>query len=160
MTLAILYARDVRRISLLGIIVGGVTDIAFTNTLLLPIFVFALASDRRIMSLPHAQQQGSLLALLETNPALHATSFASGAFCSILAGYVAAWIAKHDEVLNGAFSSFLCIGLALYAFSHGQFGGPPWLAIALLPLSPALGAAGGYLRQAYRRRAKPTLMPR
>ncbi|MGB8908026.1 MAG: hypothetical protein WCC84_04705 [Candidatus Cybelea sp.] len=143
-----------KRIAVLAVAVGGVSDILLTTMLSLPILIYAYASGG-ILDLPTAQQQPALLATLHSNVALYGTSFLVGAFCSVLAGYLTGLLAKHDEVLNGALSSFLCIGFDLYAFSHGQFGGPSWLAIALLPVSPLLGAVGGYLRQMQRRSQPP-----
>lgn len=145
-----------KRIELLAVVVGGIIDILLTTLLSLPILIYAFSSGG-ILNLPTAQQQSALLALLHSNVALYGTSFLVGAFCSVLAGYLAGLLAKHDEVLNGALSSFLCIGFDLYAVSRGEFGGPTWLAVALLPVSPLLGAAGGYLRQMQRRsQASPT----
>jgi len=68
-----------------------------------------------------------------------------GSLCSVFGGYVAAWIAKHDEVLNGALSSILCVGSGVYALLGARAAGDAALHLALLPLSPALGALGGYL---------------
>ena len=64
----------------------------------------------------------------------------------MLGGYVSARIAKHAEVLNGALSSILCVGSGVYAVINLGSAGSLWLHLALLPLSPALGALGGYLR--------------
>jgi len=148
-----------RRISFVGVIVGGISDIVLTGILSMPVFVYALVSSG-LVAVPRAQQDSALLALVQSNGVLHATLLALGALASLLAGYIAAWIAKREEVLNGALSSFLCVASELYAFSKGQFGGPIWLAVALLPVSPALGAAGGYLRLLHRRRPRAALTPR
>jgi hypothetical protein len=145
----------VKRISVPAVLAGGITDILLTALLSLPILAYAYASSGA-MPLPTDQQQAVLLAVIHSSVALYGTSFLVGACCSVFAGYLAAWLAKHDEVLNGALSSFLCVGFDLYALSRGQFGGPTWLAIVLLPLSPLLGAAGGYLRLV-QRRSKPSL---
>jgi hypothetical protein len=112
-----------KRISWLGVVVGGVTDIALTNVLTLPVAVYALASGG-IMSLPKAQQSTALIALLHANVALYVATTVIGCGCSILAGYVAAWLAKHDETLNGALTSFLCVGFDLYAMAKGAPGEP------------------------------------
>jgi hypothetical protein len=154
-------AGRVKRIEILAVVVGGFIDILLTALLSLPILIYAFSSGG-ILGLPTAQQQPALLALLHSNVVLYGTSFLVGAFCSVLAGYLTGLLAKHEEVLNGALSSFLCIGFDLYAASRGQFGGPAWLAVTLLPVSPLLGAAGGYLRRMQRlAQASPTSeMPR
>jgi hypothetical protein len=73
------------------------------------------------------------------------SSILGGVF-SVLGGYVSARFAKHDEVLNGALSSILCIGNGLYALISGSAADHLWLHLLFLPLSPALGALGGFLR--------------
>lgn len=57
---------------------------------------------------------------------------------------MSARVARHDEVLNGALASTLCVGLGIYAVVNGT--GRLWLDVLYLPLSPALAALGGYLR--------------
>ena len=69
-----------------------------------------------------------------------------GGVCSVLGGYVSARIAKHDELLNGANSSILCVGGGTYAVISGSAADDLWMHLVCLPLSPALGALGGYLR--------------
>jgi len=41
-------------------------------------------------------------------------------YTSVLGGYVSARIAKHDELLNGALSSILCVGGGTYAVISGS----------------------------------------
>jgi hypothetical protein len=64
------------------------------------------------------------------------------ALFSILGGYIAAFIAKHDELLNGALSSFLAILLAVCSITTD----PVYLAMLTLISSPLFAALGGYLR--------------
>jgi hypothetical protein len=71
---------------------------------------------------------------------------------SVLGGYVAARIARRDDVLNGALSSLLGVGASVYALVSGGAAGHEVLYPVSLPLSPALTAFGGYLSA--RRRAR------
>jgi hypothetical protein len=64
----------------------------------------------------------------------------------VLGGYVSARIAKHDELLNGALSSILCVGSGMYAVVSGSAADDLLMHLFFLPLSPALGALGGFLR--------------
>jgi hypothetical protein len=64
----------------------------------------------------------------------------------VLGGYVSARIAKHDELLNGALSSILCVGGGMYAVISGSAADDLWMHLVFLPLSPALGTLGGFLR--------------
>jgi len=50
------------------------------------------------------------------------------------------------ELLNGALSSILCVGGGTYAVISGSAADDLWMHLVCLPLSPALGALGGYLR--------------
>jgi hypothetical protein len=59
---------------------------------------------------------------------------------------VAARMAKRSYLLNGALSAYLCVGSSIYALVTGHGGTIPlWQHIAFLPLSPALGALGGWI---------------
>ncbi len=142
----------VRKISAMGVLIGAVTDIVTTNLFTLPIAVYLMVAGG-MLNVPKGQQQAAMLEALHANVVLYAAMMLVGCGCSVLGGYIAAWIAKHDELLNGALSSFLCVTFAVYAIVTGNAGEPLWIAIGLLPASPALGAAGGYLRRLRRERA-------
>ncbi len=76
-----------------------------------------------------------------------------GLGCSVLGGYVAAGQAGHDELLNGASSSALCLLIGILNFGHGLDSGP-WVIQAFVFLaSPACGLLGGYLQVAWRHRS-------
>lgn len=70
----------------------------------------------------------------------------AGAACSVLGGYVSARIARHDELLNGALSSLLCVGSGMYAVISGGAADDLWMHLVFVRLNPALGALGGYLQ--------------
>jgi hypothetical protein len=141
-----------KQVSSIGVLIGAVTDIVATNLFTLPIGACVMIAGG-ILNVPKGQQQAATLAALHANVVLYGAVMLIGGACSILGGYVAAWIAKRSEMLNGALSSFLCVAFALYAIVTGKADEPLWLAICMLPISPALGAAGGYLRRAGRQRA-------
>jgi len=135
----------VRQVSIAGVLVGAVVDIVSTNLLALPVAMYVMIANG-ILSLPKDQQQAAMMAALHSNFIVLATMTILGGACSVLGGHVAAWIAKRSRVLNGGLSSFLCVSFALYAIATGKTNEPLGLTVLLLPLSPALGAAGGYLR--------------
>ena len=91
------------------------------------------------------------MAVLQPGSGFYVVGLLLGSACSVLGGYVAARIAKRDELLNGALSAVLCIAFGVYAWIKGIGDASPTTHAAFLALSPALGAFGGYLRQ----RAKP-----
>jgi drug/metabolite transporter (DMT)-like permease len=82
---------------------------------------------------------------------LYGLQLTIGLACSMLGGYVAAWIAKHDEPLNGLLSSFLCTAIGLYSLFSGKDSQPVLVQILLLVAAPAFAFLGGYLRQSQKR---------
>jgi hypothetical protein len=134
-----------RRISITGVLTGGVVDIVATNIAAIPIVGYVIATSS-IGNLPKVQQTAAVMAAIRASVALYLTLGVLGSLCSVLGGYVAAVLARRAEVLNGALSAYLCVGLAIWTLLVGQGQLPSWLHILLLPLSPALGALGGYLR--------------
>jgi hypothetical protein len=146
-----------RRLSILGVAVGGMVDIVTTNIAALPVIMYASAQIG-LLTIPKAEQTAVLMSYLKDNFALYAALTVLGCLCSVLGGYVAALIARRAELLTGASSAFLCVGLGIWTMVQGNEQVPTWLHILLLPLSPVLGAIGGYLRvrQVRRRATAPT----
>jgi hypothetical protein len=128
------------RISLKGVAIGSIVDIVATNIVVLPVMVYILIS-----AAPSGLAADSARQVLMASSAFWVSSSILGVLCSVLGGYVSARIAKHDKVLNGALSSILCVGFGVYALLSGSAADHFGLHLAFLPLSPALGALGGYL---------------
>jgi hypothetical protein len=135
------------RLTLKAVLAGAVADLVATNLATLPLLIYA-ASRIDLPSLPQPQQTPALLAAIKTNSPLYVGLFLLGSLCSVLGGYVAGVVAKRERVLNGAWSAFLCVGVGLWLLVEGKEQMPVWLHVLYLLLSPALGALGGYLRQA------------
>lgn len=131
-----------KRISFKGVAIGNVVDIVTTNIVMIPVMIYILASAG-VGSLPDHGAASATNILRASTIYLMASSILGG-LCSVLGGYVSARIAARDEVLNGALASILCVGFGVYALMNGT--GRLWLHLLELPLSPALGALGGYLR--------------
>ena len=140
-----------KKISIKGVLVGGVTDIVATNILTLPILIYATNK----LDLARASPE-QLQAALHANTSLYALQLLIGFGCSALGGYVAAWLAKHDELLNGSLSSFLCIAFGIYSLAASPGSNYRWEELLLLPAGPAVGLLGGYLR---RRQRQARLQP-
>jgi len=129
-----------KRVSLLGVVVGNITDILATNAVLLPLMFYVV----------YAASTGSLSEdvlsqILANSRLVFLASGVLGGLCSVLGGYVSARVAKHDHVLNGALSSILCVAGGVYSLIHGSVLGQAWLHLVLIVLSPVLAALGGYL---------------
>jgi hypothetical protein len=76
-----------------------------------------------------------------------------GLGCSVLGGYVAAWIAKHDELVNGAASAWLCLLISAFTTVPGLGSHSFAYRLLLLAASPISGLLGGSLRLAQNRLA-------
>ncbi len=133
--------------SLIGVLVGGVTNIVAANALNIPIAVYVMTTTG-VLALPSAARKAVYLAELHANPPAFALSLATWAFCSILGGYVAARIARENEIVVGALSSWTCIALAVNALVHGISGQSVWQFLVWLPGSPLLSVLGAYVMQA------------
>jgi MFS family permease len=141
-----LAVTTVRKLSLAAITVGGIVDIVATTALAIPLLVYA-AIESGLSSLPPAEQTDALAQAMQASSGLQIAGWALGVLASVLGGYVAARIARRDEVLHGALSAFLCLALGVYALASGSGDNHVWQHVAGFVLSPALGAFGGYLRQ-------------
>lgn len=127
-----------KRVSLMGVAIGSVASVLATNALLLPLMYFILAA-----AATGSLSENALKQILAHRELVTIASGMLGGLGSVLGGYVSARIAKHDQVLNGALSSILSVAAGLYSLIHSS--AHSWLPFVLAPLSPALGALGGYL---------------
>jgi hypothetical protein len=99
------------RISLKGVAIGNIADIVATYVVMLPLIIYIVVSS----GLPPAE-------ILKESTVFYVSYAILGGICSVLGGYVSARIAKHDELLNGALSSILCVGGGMYAGSAAARG--------------------------------------
>lgn len=136
---------SMKNISFKGIILGSITDIVASNICGIPaiLYVFYFVHSSGVSSEKFA---ATALKVLNENQLFHAYYIVTGSLCSILGGYVAARIAKHDEILNAALASFLCVSAGMITILSKASPDPMWQQIVLLFLSSALSAFGGKLR--------------
>src|SRR4051794_36397244 len=92
-------------ISFKGVIIGSVVDIVGTSIWLFVVSVY-LAIKRQLYTLPPVERLNELR-VLHDEPFVQAVDVVVGGAFSIIAGYLAARIAAHDERLNGTLTSFL-----------------------------------------------------
>lgn len=139
------------KISIKGVLIGGVVDMVASVALGLPFAIYALLKVD-LSHTPNTQVSAAVTAVIHGNVPLYTAQLLVGLACSVLGGYVAAWLAKHDELLNGALSSVLCVALSIYTISTGKDSNPHWLQVLLLVASPLLALLGGDLMRRLRRR--------
>jgi putative membrane protein (TIGR04086 family) len=87
-----------------------------------------------------------IAAVSQATPWLYRAQLLVGLACSVLGGYVAAWLAKQDELLNGALSFFLCVVIGSYSIASGKDSNAHWVQILILISAPLCGLFGGCLR--------------
>jgi hypothetical protein len=141
--------QSLKKVSLVGVIAGSIVSVAgrFLVSLVVGFFIgIQLAASGATMP-ANAVEAGF------TNPYIVVITFLVMSLFSILGGYTAATIAKHDELLNGALSSFLAMLWAFCTLSTN----PLFLVILTLITTPLLAALGGYLRTRQMRRKQSPL---
>ncbi len=134
-----------KKLSILGAFVGGIVDIVSTNVLAPPLVVIAMTRlDWTHMS--KDQVTAAVTTSMQSDLSLMIAGFFVGVAGSLLGGYVAAVIAKHDEALNGAISAWLCVTIGMFGWALGAAKVPVIYHLSAFVLSPAFGALGGYIR--------------
>ena len=132
------------RVSLKGVVVGGVVDIVGTFILSLPLMSVAMV-QLRMTGLPEPERTAALMRAMGPGTSYYLVGMVAGVSCSVLGGFVAARIAGHDERLNGALSAWLCMLSGIYGWATGAIAASAFAHLGYLLLSPAVGAFGGYL---------------
>ncbi|MGP0018905.1 MAG: hypothetical protein ACLPHP_10085 [Candidatus Sulfotelmatobacter sp.] len=138
------------RVSIKGVLIGGIVDVVTSVVLGMPFAIYAM-SRIDVSHTPSSQVSTAVTKFVHASPALYAGELFVGLICSVLGGYVAAWLAKRDELLNGGLSSFLCVILGIYAVTTGRDSNPHWLQFLLLSASPLAAVLGGDLMRRVRK---------
>jgi len=144
------------KVSIKGVVIGGIVDILTSVILGLPFAIYAM-SKVDLSRIPSDQASGAVTAVVRGNAALYLGQLLVGLACSALGGYVAAWLAKRDEVLNSGLSSVFCVALGIYAMSSGKDTNALWVQLLLLPAGPVLALCGGDLMRRQRQRHVQTV---
>jgi hypothetical protein len=124
-----------------SVIIGAVLDIVGTNIWGF-IAVVYISAKYHLYALPTAEQMTQLHALLLQDLVVTILNMIIGGGFTVLGGYVAARIARHDELLNGTLASFLCVVFAVLAIGSTSVV----LVLVGVIVNPLLGLLGGYLR--------------
>jgi len=133
------------KVSVKGVLIGAIVDVVASGIAGVPLVLYVM-TQMGFTDAPTGQDQAAAVtSLVRADTTLHSIQLALGLACSILGGYVAARIAKHDEVLNGALSSFLCILLGIYSAASGKALESPAERALLFAASFGAAALGGFL---------------
>ena len=142
------------KVSLKGVLIGGIVDVVSSSLMGVPLAVYAM-SKVDVAHTPKEQLGSAIVAVSHGTPWLYGMQLLVGLTCSVLGGYVAARLAKHDELLNGTLSAFLCVAIGIYSIASGKDSNAHWVQILMLISAPVCGFLGGYLR--LRQRSVQTL---
>jgi hypothetical protein len=134
------------KVSIKGVLIGGVVDVGSSMILGVPLVIYAMAKSG-LLGASRGSVQVSPAAAIHASPWLYGVQLSIGLGCSAFGGYVAAWIAKHDEVLNGFLSSYLCTAIGISSMMAGKVSGAKLEQLFLLIASPLCSLLGGYLRR-------------
>ena len=135
-----------RRLAIRSIFVGGLVDLFASNffgTISQVVVLLILSIDHTSLE----DAPAATRAIVNGNTAFFGAQLIIGSLCSLLGGYLAARLARHDMRLNGALSSVpsLVAGGVVIAIGHNPEHFIQHLLI--LPVKPIFGYAGGYLRE-------------
>lgn len=133
------------KISLKGVVGGGVTDVVLSGLLGIPLSIYVIASSG-LSQAPKDQLGIAVVRAIHSSAGLFAAQLLIGLSCSVIGGYVAARLAKQDEVLNGLLASWLCVGIGVYSLASGKSAEPLLLHLALIAVTPVCYWAGAFLR--------------
>lgn len=134
------------KVSFVAVVLGGVTAFVASLILTLPFVIYVMVKDEH----SHAPE-GSAATAFSMYSIGWLYGLAIGLGCSVLGGYIAARVAKHDELLNGLLSSFLSIAIGIYSLVSSWRSQSVLVGILPLWAAPAFALLGGYLRQAQKR---------
>jgi hypothetical protein len=127
----------VSKISIKGVLIGAIID-----TFASAIFGILVAIIVVLMShLTHIPRQ-----VFHRHGLLYLAMLMAGLVFSTIGGYVSAWLARHNELLNGGLSSFLCVLVSIFYIAIGKDTHPLFLQVIPLVTVPVFAVLGGYLR--------------
>jgi len=139
------------RLSIKGIVIGGVVDVVMTGFLGIPFAVYVVLKFD-LIHVPKDQLKSAITSAVHGDVPVYVAQLVIGILCSALGGYVAAWLANRDELLNGALSSFLCISIGFYSMvSAAKASHPSEMQILQLFASPCWALVGGEVKRRQRR---------
>jgi hypothetical protein len=128
---------DVYPVSIKGIVLGSLFDLAMTfisGIVLMFVLTVSNAGDADV----------AMAAMCSPEWLTFQVVVASAV--TVIAGYLAAWIAGRGTLINGTLCAVLTTAIAIPMNAGQQMPWPPSVTITLYVATPLLGLLGGYLR--------------
>ena len=142
-----------------AVFLGGIVDVLATNVLTLGVGIY-VASTHDLREVAPVALGPRLMEIMQNSLPVQATVWTLGAAATVAGGYLAARIARSNELLAGALSAWLCVSIGLYSLFVLASGTPLWQHLLAFVVSPAAVAFGGLLRQWQQRRSQARSLPR
>lgn len=142
-----------RKVSIKGVVIGSITDIVGSNIWGVFLSIYILFAYN-LLQYPPSELTNRMLTIIRTDSLVFLANFLVGSAFSILGGYISAFIAKREELLNGALASFLCVASGLCSLATGTIESILLILLGFI-LSPLLSMFGGFLRLKQRSRNQP-----
>ena len=134
-----------RRVSIKAFLIGGIVDVVSSALLGIPLIILAIAI-KGLPAVSREQVGPALVRVIHGSALLYSIQLLIGFGCSVLGGYVAGRIAKHDHILNGLLASGVCMAIGVYSIAKGKSVDPLAVQLVLLLIvTPGAGILGGYL---------------
>jgi hypothetical protein len=134
-----------RKVSSKAVLIGGIVDVVLSSLFGVPFVIFVIAA-RGLARLPKSRMHHALVQAIHTTLTLFAIQLTIGMVCTIIGGFIAGRLAKHDQPLNGLLSSGVCVAIGLYSLAAGKAAESLLIQLLLLlVVTPFCGVIGGYL---------------
>ncbi|MBC7793096.1 MAG: hypothetical protein H7Z43_05270 [Clostridia bacterium] len=135
-----------------GILIGGITDVA-TSMLIYFILAIIVAVQLDPTGQPADVRGAAVVSAMNTSQSVTVASWILSYIATLLGGYVAARIAREQEVRVGALSSWTCLALGALVMASASSVMPRWQLALIVGSTPFIAGLGGYLRLRQRRSA-------
>jgi hypothetical protein len=141
-----------RRISILGIVLGGIVALFLTGLLNMGLGVYAVVKLGIVHQNSPQHAQAMVRDFLYTNPVMYFGGMAIGCACHVLGGWLSAFTAREAERLNGALSVLIVAGVHVWKATHHLDPNSAGLQVLYVAVLTAGAWAGGWLRAAQKAR--------
>jgi hypothetical protein len=125
-------------VSIKGIVLGSLFDLVMTVVFgIVLVFVLTVSNG--------GDADVAMAAMYSTGWVAFQLVVASA--LTVIAGYLAAWIAGRGELINGALSAVFSMAIAIPMTAGQPMPWPLAITVILYVLTPLLGLLGGYMRR-------------
>lgn len=148
-----------RRISVLGIVLGGIVALILTVIIGVVVGLYA-AYKLDIAHQSPAQGQALVRQFVYLNPVVYFGMMGIASGCSVLGGWISAFTAREAERLNGTLSALILAGIHVWRDLHNE--DPHSLKVQVLYIAVLIAGAwvGGWLRAVQKAKLEPGVMTR